>query len=57
MTAPAKPPIRHCPLCGVAMQGSRSRDDIRDFDRFDCLTCHTVIELPPPPRRSEPPPR
>ena len=46
MTARPKSPIRHCPLCGVAMQGSRTREDVREFDRFDCQTCHTVIELP-----------
>jgi hypothetical protein len=32
------------------MQSSRTREDGRDFDRFDCQTCHTVIELPRPPR-------
>jgi hypothetical protein len=30
------------------MQSSRTREGARDFDRFDCQTCHTVIELPPP---------
>jgi len=54
MTGRPKPPIRHCPLCGVAMQGSRTREDARDFDRFDCQTCHTVIELPPRPRDTPP---
>jgi hypothetical protein len=50
MTSHPRPPIRHCPICGVAMQSSRTREDGRDFDRFDCQTCHTVIELPRPPR-------
>jgi hypothetical protein len=25
------------------MQASRSREDIADFDTFECLTCETVI--------------
>ena len=40
--APA-PVIRHCPLCGIAMQASRSREDLKNFDTFQCLTCHTTI--------------
>ena len=39
------------------MQGSRTRETAREFDRFDCLTCHTVIELPPRPSREPPRPR
>lgn len=57
MPSQATPPIRHCPICGVAMQGSRTRETAREFDRFDCLTCHTVIELPPRPSREPPRPR
>lgn len=42
--APARAPaIRHCPLCGVAMQASKSRADRENFDIFRCLTCHTTI--------------
>jgi hypothetical protein len=36
-------PIRHCPICGIAMLASKSRDDLANFDRFECLTCHTVV--------------
>jgi hypothetical protein len=25
------------------MQSSKSRNDLADFDTFECLTCHTVI--------------
>lgn len=55
MTSHSRPLIRHCPICGVAMQGSRTREDARNFDRFDCQTCHTVIELPPRPPDETPP--
>jgi len=37
------PAIRHCPLCGIAMLASKSRDTQADFDTFRCLTCHTTI--------------
>ncbi len=50
-----RPVIRHCPLCRIAMQGSRSRDGLPYFDTYECLTCHTVItETPaaPPPGRT-----
>lgn len=40
--APA-PAIRHCPLCGIAMLASKSRDDRKHYDTFQCLTCHTTI--------------
>jgi hypothetical protein len=49
------PAIRHCPLCGVAMQASRSRESLKNFDTFRCLTCDTTIvekastgKAPPP---------
>jgi Zn ribbon nucleic-acid-binding protein len=38
-----RPRIRHCPLCGIAMQAKKSRDDQVDFDIFECLSCGTVI--------------
>jgi len=25
------------------MQASKSREELADFDTFECLTCHTVI--------------
>jgi hypothetical protein len=43
MTARRRPFVRPCPLCGVAMQASKSRDDIVDFDTFQCLRCETTI--------------
>ncbi len=39
----ARPRIRNCPVCGVAMQASKSHEHAADFDRFECLTCHTTI--------------
>ena len=42
------PPIRPCPVCGVAMQASKSRKELADFDTYQCLSCQTVIrELKP----------
>jgi hypothetical protein len=38
-----RPKIRHCPVCGIAMQASKTHENAADFDKFDCLTCHTVI--------------
>lgn len=50
--------IRHCPLCGVAMQASKSREDLKNFDTFRCLTCHTtIVEAAPDERRDGPPVR
>jgi formate dehydrogenase maturation protein FdhE len=42
-SSPARPPIRHCPLCGIAMQASRSHENAAGFDIFQCQTCHTTI--------------
>ena len=44
--------IRPCPLCGVAMQARKSRENLADFDTFECLTCHTTIAQPPAPSRN-----
>jgi hypothetical protein len=54
MTAsrPRPPSIRHCPLCGVAMQTSKSRENLADFDTFRCLTCQTIISEKPRPQAS-----
>jgi hypothetical protein len=49
LTSRSRPPIRHCPVCGVAMLASKSRDDMANFDRFECLTCHTVVSQAKPP--------
>jgi hypothetical protein len=45
------PPVRPCPLCGLAMLASKSREDAADFDTFQCLTCLTTISRsrPAPP--------
>jgi hypothetical protein len=53
MSSSPRPPIKHCPLCGVAMVGSRSTEGVGQFDTFSCLKCDTVITLTPPPRRPE----
>ena len=51
MSSRQRPPIRHCPVCGIAMQASKSQKDLAYFDTFECLSCHTVINKgkPPPP--------
>jgi hypothetical protein len=43
LIASPRPRIRPCPVCGIAMQASKSRDDLADFDTFQCLSCQTVI--------------
>jgi hypothetical protein len=44
---PPRSPLRHCPICGIAMQASKTRDDIEHFDCFECLNCHTtIVEAP-----------
>lgn len=43
MTSRPRPAIRHCPVCGIAMQASKSRQNLADFDTFQCLTCETTI--------------
>lgn len=44
---PNRPPLRHCPVCGVAMQATKTRDDLKYFDRFECLVCQTTINASP----------
>jgi hypothetical protein len=48
-----QPVIRNCPFCRVAMVGSRSQPDRREFDMFLCLNCDTVIQLDTPTARGE----
>ena len=43
MSSRQRAPIRHCPVCGIAMVASKSREDLAYFDKFECLSCHTVI--------------
>lgn len=45
MTSRPGPPIRACPLCGIAMHASKSQDHLPHFDTFECMTCQTVISL------------
>ena len=51
LTAPPHPRVRHCPVCGIAMQASKSREDLPYFDIFQCLSCETLIHesKPQPP--------
>jgi hypothetical protein len=35
--------IRTCPLCGIAMQGSKSKESLPTFDTFKCQICDTTI--------------
>jgi len=39
----SRPPLRHCPICGIAMQARKTRDDAPRFDLFECLSCDTTI--------------
>jgi predicted RNA-binding Zn-ribbon protein involved in translation (DUF1610 family) len=48
-----RPPIRPCPLCGIAMQASKSRETEAGYDTFRCLTCGTTIVEQPPSSRQE----
>jgi hypothetical protein len=49
MTPSSRPPLRNCPVCGVAMQASRSSGPSARFDTFECLTCNAkIVEQPAP---------
>jgi hypothetical protein len=37
------------------MQASKSHEGAADFDRFECLTCHTVIQERPAQNPAQPP--
>jgi hypothetical protein len=54
MTSQPRPRIQHCPLCGVAMLGSKSNKDIQQFDTFACLRCETTVTFTPPLEGSKP---
>jgi hypothetical protein len=48
MALQSRPPtqtIRHCPVCRVAMLGSRSNEKSVGFDTFTCLRCQSVMSL------------
>jgi hypothetical protein len=47
MTSRPRPRIRHCPVCGIAMQASKSQENLAEFDTFECLSCQTVINESP----------
>ena len=49
MASKPPPPIRHCPVCGTSMLGSKSSQSSPDFDTYSCLKCETVITNAPPP--------
>lgn len=44
-----RPLIRHCPVCGITMLASKSRENLANFDTFQCLSCHSVITESKPP--------
>jgi len=50
MSSRQRPPMRHCPICGIAMQASKSQENLTYFDKFECLSCHTVITTEAKPR-------
>ena len=54
MSSPPRPPIKHCPLCGVAMLGSKSSETAPQLDIFSCLKCETVVTFTEPPRKPRP---
>lgn len=51
LSSPQHPVIRHCPLCGIAMQAKKSHEKVDKYDIFECLNCATVISeaQPSPP--------
>lgn len=38
-------PLRHCPVCGLAMVASKAQEGGREVDVFQCLRCGSVIEV------------
>ncbi len=56
LSSRARPPLRHCPICGIAMQTRKSRDDSPHFDLFECLSCDTtIVEKPVRDGKKKPP--
>ena len=40
-------PIKHCPVCGVAMVARKSSESAPRVDTFECLSCNaTIVERP-----------
>jgi hypothetical protein len=56
MSQRSLPPIRHCPLCSIAMQASKSDESLPAFDIFRCMNCDSAIRETPsrPPSRRRP---
>ena len=48
------PHPRPCPLCGIAMLGSKRRPTSTAFDHYECFNCQTVISLTKDFRRDDP---
>jgi hypothetical protein len=38
-----RPPIKNCPMCGVAMLAGKSEDSHIDYDTFTCANCRMVV--------------
>jgi hypothetical protein len=51
---PTRPPIMLCPVCGVAMLASKSKQDNPTFDTFRCLRCDSTINLATDTKSSKP---
>ena len=41
-------PLRHCPVCGLAMVASKAQEGGREVDVFQCLRCGGVIAVAAP---------
>jgi hypothetical protein len=47
MSQHPRQPIQNCPICGVAMLGSKSSEHSPRLDTFTCLRCDAVMTLGP----------
>ena len=54
MTQKPRQPIKHCPVCGIAMLGHRSDETSPNYDMFKCLWCDTVISYGATPQQRIP---
>jgi hypothetical protein len=43
MSKTRRPPLKHCPVCGVSMVASKSRPAATTYDTFNCLNCDAVL--------------
>jgi hypothetical protein len=43
MRSVGRPPLKHCPVCGVAMIASKSHPAAALHDTFTCLSCDTIL--------------